>query len=122
MAPKRLIAKTSFPRIEIESFLGNWWDQQMKSALKRSDDKAKTVFCIQPEMSSQEAVKVLLGLTELLGYEPTKKVIRRGGYQNRAQFILDMTSRIEAEFSHVHGFGPNSVANASTKASTHAQI
>ncbi|HEV7676909.1 MAG TPA: hypothetical protein VGQ12_20455 [Candidatus Angelobacter sp.] len=122
MAPKAITAKTIFPIKELEAFLGKWWDQEMQSALKRVDDKSKTVFCIQPEMSSQEAVKILLELAGILGYEPTKKVIRRGGYQNRDQFILDMTTKIGAEFSQVHGFGPASAVATSTQVKNHAQL
>ena len=61
------------------------------------------MFDIQPEMSSQQAVAVLLELQEVLGYEPKKKVIRRGGYGSRAEFINDLTARIEADYKDHSG-------------------
>lgn len=104
MATGTVISKT-YPASKIETVLGNWYDDRMQTALRRpkSPEERKSrggsVFDIQPELSSQQAVAVLLELEEILGYEPKKKVIRRGGYRSRSEFIKDLSAKIEADFN-----------------------
>ena len=96
---------SGFPKTKVEHALGNWYDERMKTALRtpKSPEERNTsggsVFDIQPELSSQQAVAVLLEMEEILGFEPKKKVIRRGGYSSRGQFVKDLTARIESEFN-----------------------
>ncbi len=94
-----------FPRQKLIDFLTSWYDQQLKSALrapKTPEELLKeggTVFDIQPELSSTKAVQVLLRLEDILGFEPTKKVIKRGGYRSGAEFVRDMMANLERAFT-----------------------
>ena len=94
-----------FPKAKVEQALGGWYDERMKTALRTPKSPevrnatGGSVFDIQPELSSQQAVAVLLDMEEILGFEPKKKVIRRGGYSSRRQFVKDLTARIESEYS-----------------------
>jgi hypothetical protein len=104
--------KTVFPKRALEKVLGSWWDKRTASPLlrrKTADECRKTggtVFDIQPELSSNQAIPVLLDLETVLGFEPNKDVIRRGGYKDRTHFIQDMTARIEAEFNQRNSTAP----------------
>ena len=103
-----------FPRSGVERILGRWWDNKVSSPLsrRRSPEECRrlggTVFDIQPELSSTQAVPVLLDLADLLGYEPDKAVVRRGGYRGRADFVQGMGERIEAD--HVNKTGGKKTA------------
>ncbi len=83
-----------FPKIAVQTILGDWWNSKTKSPLKKPKPQSEArsqggnVFDIQPELSSQQAVGVLLDLKDCLGYEPKpKKVIKRGGYSDCAEFF-----------------------------------
>lgn len=95
----------AFPKSQVQKVLADWWDEKLNSALskRRSPEEIRksggTVFEIQPELSSNQAVPILLELEEVLGYEPDKKVIRRGGYRGRDEFLTDLTMRLEAEYA-----------------------
>jgi hypothetical protein len=101
--PQTKNTTNQFPRKAVEQCLGSWWDKKLSSPLiqRRSAEECRasggTVFDIQPELSSNQAVTVLLDLEDIVGFEPTKGVIRRGGYKNRQEFVQDMCSRVEAE-------------------------
>lgn len=103
MATTTKMDVTVFPKEKVETALGNWYDERMNTALRtpKSPDERRlsggSVFDIQPELSSQQAVAVLLDLEEILGYPPTKKVIRRGGYSSRGQFVKELSARIESD-------------------------
>lgn len=115
-----------FPGKAVEQCLGSWWDKKQKSALipRRSPEECRTsggtVFDIQPELSSNQAVTVLLDLEDIVGFEPTKGVIRRGGYKNRQEFIQDMCSRVEAEYRVRTGKPP--VAVPGKEVTAHARL
>lgn len=95
----------SFPRRRVADLLRNWYEQEMNSALNhpRAPADARrnggTVFDIQPEMSSTKAVRVLLDLTDILGFELSKDVIKKGGYRRKDEFVLDLLSQIEKAFA-----------------------
>ena len=80
------------------------------------------MFDIQPELSSQQAVAVLLELEEILGYEPKKKVIRRGGYQSRSEFISDLSAKIEADFNNHYTAKKTAVSVVEAEKQAHAQL
>lgn len=93
-----------FPATEARRFLEEWYEDQMKSALhmpKAPEQLLKeggTVFDVQPELSSTKAVAVLLKLKKILGFEPSKKVIKRGGYRNKQEFVTTMINALEKAF------------------------
>jgi hypothetical protein len=93
-----------FPRTEVEKFVRGWWREQTEARLRRgnpfADASAKngTVFCIQPELTSHEAVAILTRLAEVLGYEPSKSVIKKGGYNGLENFVSDILPRLEKQF------------------------
>jgi hypothetical protein len=98
MAPS---SKKRFDRARLREFLGGWYDKQMSTALRKPRSPAEMqkkggdVFDIQPEMASTKAVRVLLELRDILGFEPSKEVIKKGGYGNKNEFVDGLTARIE---------------------------
>lgn len=95
-----------FPKAEIERILRDWWKEQQESASNYGDpfadgqhDGVGTVFDIQPKLSSQEAVTVLIRLEKVLGYEPSTSVIKRGGYKTCEEFVQDLTTRVHEGYS-----------------------
>jgi hypothetical protein len=119
---------TAFPTAKVETVLGNWYDERMKTALRtpKSPDERRlsggTVFDIQPELSSQQAVAVLLDLEEILGYEPKKKVIRRGGYSSRGQFVKELSARIESDYNDRHGIRKSVASVVGLENQIHVQL
>lgn len=117
-------SKLSFPRAALEKYLGNWWDKKKSSPfLERKTpeecrEKGGKVWEILPELSSNQAVPVLLELESILGFEPSKDVIRRGGYRSRSEFISDMCSKIEAE--HTARLGKPARATIGKETRAHA--
>lgn len=95
-----------FPKVRIQEILGRWWDSKVLSPLRKpkapsqARSQGGTVFDIQPELSSQQAVGVLLQLRDCLEYEPKpNKVIRRGGYNGRSQFLEQLCNALENDFN-----------------------
>lgn len=117
-----------YPAAQVATALENWYDERMQTALRRpkspEERKAEggSVFDIQPELSSQQAVAVLLELEEILGYEPKKKVIRRGGYRSRSEFIKDLSAKIEADFNDHYAAKKTVASVVEAEKQTHAQL
>lgn len=121
------IPSPSFDLRAVAGLLSRWYDSEMNSALRRprapADARLKggTVFDIQPEMSSTKAVRVLLDLSSLLGFEPSKKVIKRGGYHSKEEFLTELCNSLEQEFSkHYSSAGP--FATDKKETSLHARL
>lgn len=117
-----------FPKVVIQTILGNWWDSKIESPLKKpkppneARTKGGNVFDIQPEMSSQQAVSVLLDVKECLGYEPKpKKVIQRGGYKSRAEFLEKLCGELEKDFKAHYGIAEQSGETVAQEIHAHAQ-
>ena len=115
-----------FPKAAVQTILGDWWSSKTQSPLKKpkppgeARSKGGNVFDIQPELSSQQAVGVLLDLKDQLGYEPKKKVIRRGGYINRAQFIEHLCNALENDFKAHYGLSEQSGETVTQEIHAHA--
>ena len=98
-----------FPKTEVENALRAWWKEQESASARYGDPFADartstdgTVFDIQPRVSSQEAVTVLIRLKNVLGYEPPTSVIKRGGYKTCDEFVQDLTARVNEGYSKKH--------------------
>jgi hypothetical protein len=93
-----------FPKKESEKFLRDWWREQEQATIRRgnpfADAKAKsgTVFAIQPQLSSLEAVAILTALKNVVGFEPSKSVIKKGGYKDVEDLVSDFMPRLEKQF------------------------
>lgn len=102
---RKLSSPQQFPKNRVAEGLEKWWQAQQSGTARRgnpfSDARAKggTVFDIQPQVSSQEAVAVLLELQPVLGYEPSTSVIKRGGYKNRDEFVRELTASVGEDFT-----------------------
>lgn len=119
----------SFDSRAVAGLLSRWYDHEMNSALRRPRAPADvrqgggTVFDIQPEMSSTKAVRVLLDLGSLLGFEPSKKVIKKGGYRSKDEFVAELCSRLEQEFArHYSSMGSFAPAKKGDQHSCPTQI
>jgi hypothetical protein len=117
-----------FPKLAVRAVLGNWWNSKTHSPLKKpkppneARSKGGNVFDIQPELSSQQAVGVLLDLKDCLGYEPKpKKVIRRGGYNNRTEFIEKLCGALEQDFKAHYGISEQAGETLAQEIHAHAQ-
>jgi hypothetical protein len=116
-----------FPKIAVQKILGDWWNSKTKSPLKKPKPsseariKGGNVFDIQPELSSQQAVGILLDVKDCLGYEPkAKKVIKRGGYQNRPEFIEQLCNALEKDFNTHHGINEQTTEPETQEIHAHA--
>jgi hypothetical protein len=126
MAPN---SRAPFDRGRLSEFLGSWYDKQMSTALRKPrtptelQTQGGTVFDVQPEMASTKAVRVLLQLKDILGFEPTKEVVRKGGYTNKADFVDNMTGRIEEAFNKQHSGKLSAISKPQKKeVDGHAQL
>ena len=97
--PKQIV--NSFPTEKLKALFSGWWDSKTQSPLKPPSKvpTAGTVFALQPELSSQQAVGILVSCIGLLGYRPSVDVIQKGGYVNKAAFVDGLFTAIAAEFS-----------------------
>jgi hypothetical protein len=98
-----------FPKAEIETALRSWWKEQETLSARYGDPFSDarttgcgTVFDIQPKVSSQEAVTVLLGVGKILGYEPPTSVIKRGGYKTSDEMVQDLGNRLSEDYAKQH--------------------
>jgi hypothetical protein len=127
MAMTASIRPPSFDRRAVAHLLSGWYDAEMNSALRRprapADARLKggTVFDMQPEMSSTKAVRVLLDLSSLLGFEPSKKAIKRGGYHSKEEFVTELCKSLEQEFAK-HYSSVGSFATDKKETSIHARL
>jgi hypothetical protein len=53
------------------------------------------VFDIQPVICSVEAALAVLQIEPLLSFQLSKNLIPSGGYNDREEFVRDVTSRLE---------------------------
>jgi hypothetical protein len=102
--PKSPSVDPLFPGEKLHALLSSWWDSKKNSPLAapKNTELDGTVFDLQPEMSSQQAVVVLVNCTTLLGYRPSKKVIKKGGYASREEFLKSMIDRLQTEWNTKH--------------------
>jgi hypothetical protein len=91
----------SFPAEKLKALLSGWWDSKVQSPLKPPSKvpTAGTVFALQPELSSQQAVGILVSCVGLLGYRPSVDVIQKGGYVSKVEFVAALLSAIAAEYT-----------------------
>jgi hypothetical protein len=101
MVPTSKQIASAFPTVKLKCMLSSWWDSKVQSPLKRPSKvpTAGTVFALQPELSSQQAVGILVSCIELLGYRPSVDVIQKGGYINKAAFVSGLLAAMTAEFT-----------------------
>ena len=126
MAPNSKIPKSPFDRKRVEQYLDNWYESEMRTALRRpiaSSEAAKqgcSIFDIQPEMASTKAVRVLLDLTDIIGFEPSKEVIKKGGYRSKAEFVKELAGRIEEAVQKPYGGKPPAAVKPGKEVTAHA--
>ena len=72
-------------------------------------------------MSSTKAVPVLLELTDILGFEPPKDVIKKGGYKDRDEFVWELSGRVEQAFE-TYSEGVTENPKQEKEISRHAQL
>ena len=116
-----------FPKHAVEKISGDWWNSKTQSPLKKpksaseARSKGGNIFDILPELSSQQAVGILLDIKDCLGYEPKpKNVIKRGGYNNRAEFIEKLCDALEKDFNAHYGIHQQAGETLAQEIHTHA--
>jgi hypothetical protein len=92
-----------FPKSQLEQKLRKWWQRKISSPLRRRvPDPRKTggtVFDIQPTVSSQEVVQILVEIERILGFKlDTSRIIKRGGYQNVDEFVTHVLPQLQTRF------------------------
>jgi hypothetical protein len=94
-----------FPTDKLKTLFSTFWDSKMQSPLKKPNplQTKGTVFALQPELSSQQAVGVLVSCVSLLGYRPSVEVIEKGGYPNKRAFVTSLLAKITADYSAKKG-------------------
>jgi hypothetical protein len=96
-----------FPKSQLEQKLRKWWQRKVASPLRRRvADPRKTggtVFDIQPEVSSQEVVQILVEVERILGFKlDTGRIIKRGGYQSVEEFVTHVIPQLQTRFRNHH--------------------
>lgn len=75
----------------IETCLREFWDTHSLAV----DGASETVDGLIDPLDSLTAVDALIELEKIVGMElPEGRVIRRGGYDSKEQFIEDLTRRV----------------------------
>jgi len=75
----------------VEQCLAEFWDLQALAVDKTSE----SIDDLIDPMDSLAAVDVLIDVGNIVGMQiPEGRVIRRGGYDTRGQFIDDLTGRV----------------------------
>jgi hypothetical protein len=104
-----------YPKAEVEQVLQSWWTKQMASPLRRSPKapavtrkEGGTIWDVQPELSSQQAVTVIADLEQILGFRPKTSVIRHGGYRGIDQFVRHLSANVESAFNERYGTAQSS--------------
>ncbi|WP_263419219.1 hypothetical protein [Terriglobus albidus] len=94
------LPKKAFPTDAITKILSGWWISKTQSPLKEAPKTPVkgTVFALQPELSSQQAVGVLVACKAVLGYRPSKDTIKKGGYSDKNDFVTTLLQQIKIEF------------------------
>jgi hypothetical protein len=91
----------SFDPGQVEKVLRDFWTRETSTSLRDPTNQDGSgqgdVFDLLPEMSSHEAVKVLLDLRPILGLNLKKSLIRRGGYSSCDDFVSHLMHRIREE-------------------------
>lgn len=90
----------SFDPAQVEKVLNDFWARETSTSLRDPSTIGAgdgDIFDLLPEMSSHEAVKVLLDLRPILGVDLKKNLIRRGGYSNCEEFVSHLMGRIREE-------------------------
>lgn len=81
---------------QIEDALAKFWDENAIPVANPVDTSPEYVA----PMDSMSAVEVLIVIDEIVGFEvKADAVIRKGGYDNRSQFIGDLTARVLAHIA-----------------------
>jgi hypothetical protein len=112
-----------FPTDKLNALLSAFWDSKMQSPLKKTSalQSSGTVFALQPELSSQQAVGVLVSCVSLLGYRPSVAVIEKGGYLNKVDFVTGLLTKIGMDYTTKKGVGsvsPIPIGGAQNAAAT----
>jgi hypothetical protein len=102
------MAVRSFDPAQVEKVLREFWKRETSTSLRDPNeavrgDRDGDIFDLLPEMSSHEAVKVLLDLAPVLGVKLKKSIIRRGGYKNCDDFVEHVMQRIQEELGLSRG-------------------
>ena len=94
----------SFNPAQVEKVLRDFWARETSTSLREPSTPGSgegDIYDLLPEMSSHEAVKVLLDLRPILGVNLKKNLIRRGGYSNCEDLVSHMMGRIQEELGLV---------------------
>jgi acyl carrier protein len=80
---------------QIEKAISEFWEEIILEELALPEDAEKYI----DTLDSVTAVDVLVRLEKIveINLEPFK-VIRRGGYESREQFMADLTAKVLAEY------------------------
>ena len=107
-------SKPLFPKSAIEDKLRAWYKRKKESPLAKKKTNPRktggTVFDIQPEVSSQEAVQVFIEVEPLLGFKLKTKIVKLGGYGSCDEFVQHLLLGIEAQFNTVNSVTKKAVA------------
>lgn len=114
-----------FPKDQIERKLRHWWQRKEASPLRRrvADPRQTggTVFDIQPLVSSQEVVQILVLIERILGFKlDTSRIIKRGGYKNVDEFVSHVMPQLQTRFLR-HNSAPQRTTKPVKGVTAHAR-
>lgn len=83
---------------QLHDVLSAFWDQNVLEVPPEEGDAEEEIAVDQPlvQLDSVTAVDVLLDIEKLVKkHLPIEKIVRKGGYSSKEQFIEDVTSAVD---------------------------
>lgn len=82
---------------QLHTVLGTFWDKNVLEVPTEEDDSDGDLAIDDPliQLDSITAVDVLLDIEKLVGkHLPVEKIVRKGGYESKEQFIEEVTQAV----------------------------
>jgi acyl carrier protein len=83
---------------QLHDVLSAFWDQNVLEVPADEGDVDEEIAIDQPlvQLDSITAVDVLLDIEKIVGkHLPIEKIVRKGGYSSREQFIQEVTNAVD---------------------------
>lgn len=102
MAPT---ATRSFAALKskLKAALEDFWEDETTSVTAPAVGSLSELWKDGPELDSKAVQRASPIVEKLLGIKLTAKMLKRGGYKSRDEFVSDMLGKLEAAFKQTTG-------------------
>jgi hypothetical protein len=91
----------TFPTDNVIAALDQWWETE-KADASLPGDTAPDIMTPAIEIDSHRAVRALISLQEVVGFEIPETVIKNGGYDDFDEMKTHLIPRVQALFDKGH--------------------